>query len=289
MLLPALNLESRVLLLPGRLRGCLLTLAVCLFGILELAPVAVFAQAEEADVTAELGVKASGYVFNRRTNTFDSTVTLRSDTRSITAPVKLIVTNISAPTVSLANSSGTSEQGNPYVYIPLESGTLAKGQSTTVVLKFTNANRLAFTYSARVVASVGDIGRIVVFPPPSALPFDAIDALPSNPVTGRPILFEVADGSLELDTERTPIVAVGACMHWITSCYVPGERELDDCARSAPNCSTNTPWLEHNLCCPGSCFGQYKARRLAGVADSKALLDVYVTEGSCFPQYSGVR
>jgi hypothetical protein len=95
---------------------------------------------------------------------------------------------------------------------------------------------------------------------------------------------------MEVDTTvRNPVTAMASCVQWITSCMSPGARSADDCAVSAPACKTQTPWTEDNMCCPASCYTQYRASRVSGMTDQAAFLETYIDGGSCIPQYKGLR
>ncbi|MCQ1547606.1 MAG: hypothetical protein NOF05_02000 [Candidatus Accumulibacter phosphatis] len=248
-----------------------------------------WAQATQVDVTSQVTLTRSGYVYNRSTNTFDSTVRLSGQATSIPGPISYVITGIDPASVTLSNAAGTTPDGKPYVKVPVAAGGLEAGQSVSVVVKFANPSREKFSYTYQVLSRGTDIGKYVSFggPPPILA---ELDALPRDPDTGLPVLIGLAEGSLQVDaTLRDPITAVGACTGWITACLKPGERELDDCARSAPQCATNTPWLESSACCPAACFAQYRTARLAGMPQIATLMRVYVNDGSCFPQYKGRR
>jgi hypothetical protein len=248
------------------------------------------AYAEEIDVTTQLTATYTGYVLNRRTNTFDDKVTLSNPLFTIRAPIKYVITGIAPASVTLSNATGTTPDGKPFINVPVNGGALGPGQSTSVILKFANPGRVKFTYATQILGDVPSIGRQVEYSGPPPVPMDAINELPKNPNTGRPVLMALPQGSLEFDAHlRDPITAVGACTDWITSCLKPGERELDDCARSAPKCATNTPWEEGSACCPAACFEQYRITRLRGMPDDEALINVYVKDGVCFPEYKGLR
>lgn len=246
--------------------------------------------AQQVDVTNQVTLTRSGLVLNRSTNTFDSTVVITAKSNAIPAPISYVITGIAPASVTLANASGTTPGGMPFVNVPVNGGTLVAGQSATIVLKFANPSRVKFSFIDQVLGGAAEVGRIVQFVGPLPIPIAAIEALPRNPNTGRPIALSLPQGTLEVDvTRRDPITAVGACTNWIAACYEPGIRELDDCARSAPSCATETPWLESGACCPTACFAQYRSARLSGTTDLEALLRVYVRQGSCFPQYQGLR
>ena len=136
----------------------------------------------------------------------------------------------------------------------------------------------------------GDIGKDVIFGGPPPVNRAALNTLPKNPTTNRPTFIQLPEGSLEYDDSApTPVTAVGGCTNWVTACYQPGVRELDDCARSAPACATDKPWLESGLCCPKKCFSDYRVKRLSGIPDLDAFFEVYVMDGSCFPGFLGLR
>jgi hypothetical protein len=77
-------------------------------------------------------------------------------------------------------------------------------------------------------------------------------------------------------------------VQWITSCRSPN-RSIDDCALSVPSCKTSTPWMEDAMCCPASCYTKYKTSRIAGMAPLAAMLETYIDDGSCIPQFTGLR
>ena len=132
------------------------------------------------------------------------------------------------------------------------------------------------------------VGREVVFEGPTKIDPAVLDVLPKSD-EGRPILIEIPGARLEIDLERRdPITVLGNCTSWIAACVSPGERSIDDCARSAPVCETNTPWNEEKICCPTSCFEQYRTERLSGSEPIDALDKVYFMDASCFPDVTGL-
>lgn len=100
--------------------------------------------------------------------TFDTAATIRnvsSDT-TLTAPMTLVITGISAPGVTLVNKTGDTADGLPFVDVALPSGTLAPGATTdAVVLKFSSPRRAAFTFTASVRARLdtGSVGAWTKF------------------------------------------------------------------------------------------------------------------------------
>jgi beta-lactam-binding protein with PASTA domain len=106
------------------------------------------------DVTALVTITRSGLVYNRTTNTFDSLVTIKNSSASIlTGPLILAVNQITPLSVTLSNSTGLTSSGNPYVSLTVPAGGLSPGQSiSNVLLKFSNPNRVVFTFTNLVFA-----------------------------------------------------------------------------------------------------------------------------------------
>jgi hypothetical protein len=127
------------------------------------------------------------------------------------------------------------------------------------------------------------IGRSVTVAAPPPPPDPASIGLPLLPGGGY-LLNTTPDVQLVLRPElKDPVTAVGRCTRWIMHCLEPPTRTLDDCARSAPSCLTQTPWNEATDCCPVTCFTGYEALRKTGVAPLMALGRVYFEDGACFP------
>lgn len=130
------------------------------------------------------------------------------------------------------------------------------------------------------------IGRFVKYTPP---PLPDLGALKfPRTETGGIMLFPVdtgeSKGHIELREDlRDPLTTVGGCTRWIVSCVQPGNRSLDDCAKSAPHCATDKPWQEEAHCCPASCFESYASLRTEGIDPIASFDTVYFEDGSCFP------
>jgi hypothetical protein len=125
------------------------------------------------------------------------------------------------------------------------------------------------------------VGRPVAFEPPPPQDLNAL-GLPRQE-DGHLFVLAIPNASLAIDpTLRTPVTALGACTGWITSCVAPAARSLDDCARSAPPCTTDRPW-EESTCCPPACFDAYQTQRRAGAEPLAAFSTVYFRDASCFP------
>jgi len=109
------------------------------------------------DVTSRFAVAKSGLVLNRATNTFNSVVTLTNvSSATIKGSLVLLVSNVTAGSVTLANKSGQSAAGMPYLTLPMPAGGLATGAAIpNVVLAFSNPTRVAFTFSISVASMEG--------------------------------------------------------------------------------------------------------------------------------------
>jgi hypothetical protein len=134
--------------------------AFSLFATLELDCRAV---AQTVDVSGQVQVSSSGLVFNRTTYTFDSAVNLTNSLIPITEPIRLVLKSLLPTNVALANSSGSTAGGEPYINIGTPGASLAPGATApTAILKFNNPNSTPFTFQTQVFASVQPIvGRVV--------------------------------------------------------------------------------------------------------------------------------
>ena len=119
-----------------------------------------------ASVDGLVSVTFSGMLFNRATNTFDTRATITNvSAETLEAPMRLVVTDIdSTGTVTLANATGQTGEGDPVVDVALPTGELAPGGSVTALLKFANPTRARFTFITSVEAVVpsGDTEAPVV-------------------------------------------------------------------------------------------------------------------------------
>jgi hypothetical protein len=130
------------------------------------------------------------------------------------------------------------------------------------------------------------IGKRVQYTPPALPDLDALKLQQTE--SGGYMLFPVdsgeSQGHMEIQNDlRDPLTAVGACTRWVVGCVEPGQRSLDDCARSVPQCTSDRPWEEEAHCCPANCFDSYATVRESGVEPITAFDTVYFADGSCFP------
>lgn len=131
------------------------------------------------DLTSRFAVTKSGLVLNRATNTFNSVVTLTNVSGgTVKGPLVLLVSNVTAGSVTLANQSGQSAVGLPYLTVPVPAGGLAPGAAiSNVVLAFSNPTRVAFTFNLAVASMEG-----VLLPGPGSAP--AVSATTDLPEAG---------------------------------------------------------------------------------------------------------
>jgi hypothetical protein len=143
------------------------------------------------DVSAQVTVKKSGLVFNRTTNTFDSLVTITNSSATVlNGPLVLVISNLAPTTVTLVNPSGEDPSGNPFVNLTVPTGGLSPGTISSVLLKFNNPNRVAFSFMTMVAfrpgGSVTPDGSSIVFKTPAGTTVLTIPLLNQEVVTSTP-------------------------------------------------------------------------------------------------------
>jgi len=116
-----------------------------------------------AQTVDQVNVKTSGLVLNRTTKTFDCLATItNSSAAAINGPLLLVVSNITPSSVRLANFNGNDPSGNPYINVAVPTGGLLAGQSiSNVLLKFTNSNKVAFTFNSSAEISTAKLALSV--------------------------------------------------------------------------------------------------------------------------------
>ena len=124
--------------------------------VISLEPTVSLVQAAPSNVDNLVEVNFSGLVLNRTTNTFDTRVTIANTSdEALLAPMRLLVAGITPGDVTLANPSGQTEAGVPFVDVILPQGELAPGEKVdNVFLKFANPERVRFTFATDVEAVV---------------------------------------------------------------------------------------------------------------------------------------
>ena len=111
------------------------------------------------DVTAQVAFTFGGYYYNRRTRHFTQSVTItNTSTSAIVGPISLVLDDLSTG-VTLVNATGTTRRTgtstSPYIDILPAAGSLAPGQSVTILLEFDDPRLLSIFYTPRLLAGAG--------------------------------------------------------------------------------------------------------------------------------------
>ena len=104
--------------------------------------------AQMRNISTSVHVTASGLVYSHTSKEFTGTVTVTNNgAAAIPGPISLVITGLPG-TVTLDNSTGTlGLNGYPYIHA-LTSGSLNKGQSVSVPVRFRNPSMGAITFAA---------------------------------------------------------------------------------------------------------------------------------------------
>jgi YD repeat-containing protein len=167
-------------------------------------------------VTSQVAVVYTGSTLNRSSNTYDTQATLTNQSgTAIQTPIQLAISNISQPTVTLANPAGVLADGTPFVNIPVSDGTLSPAEVVKgILLKFNNPKRVKFTFSHNVLGvlpaanhpPVANPGGDTSAPVGQAVTLSALDSSDEDgdPLTYRWQLLEKPTSSnAQLDTNSS--------------------------------------------------------------------------------------
>lgn len=114
------------------------------------AALAAIAPPTVVDVTSNVKISQTGIRYDRRTGQFVQQVTVANITAGfISDPVSLVLDNLSS-NVTLANLDGTNSGGAPYVTLNTGGDGLAPGESTSILLQFSNPTFQSITYKPAV-------------------------------------------------------------------------------------------------------------------------------------------
>jgi len=167
--------------------------------------------------TLEILRQINGFAtFNPQTSLFEQTVRLTNGTTTTFSNVVIVVSNLPA-TVRLYNGSGTNAQGNPFVVV----GTLAPGNSVTLLLEYFSENRAPFAAPTLGIEFIA-----VTPPPPPAGTVAAIDRafmaangrfyIEWNSQAGRTYYVQYGDSPTgPWKTVFSPIIGTGFRIVWI--------------------------------------------------------------------------
>lgn len=117
--------------------------------------------ANATDVSSQVSITRSGFVYNRTTKMFVQNVTVKNvGSTTLSGPISLVLDSLSSD-ATLFNATGATSAvppaGSPYVNLTLAtSGTLAPSGSTTVPLQFNDPTSQGITYNTRVLAGSGN-------------------------------------------------------------------------------------------------------------------------------------
>ncbi len=91
---------------------------------------------------SQIEISRSGFLYNRQTDTFDATVTIRNTgSVPLAAPMKLVLESVKPVSVSLYNVYGKTALGKPYIEVPLPGFVVDPGKSVTVPVRFVNLGK----------------------------------------------------------------------------------------------------------------------------------------------------
>lgn len=103
---------------------------------------------------SQVEVSRSGFFYNRLTDTYDATVTIRNiSTLPLAAPMRLVLESVIPNSVSLYNIYGRTAQGKPYVEVPLAGYVLSPGRRVAVPVRFVKPGRavIGATFSIQAI------------------------------------------------------------------------------------------------------------------------------------------
>lgn len=116
---------------------------------------------------SQVQISRSGFLYNRQTDTFDTTVTIRNTgTLPLAAPMRLVLESVKPASVSLYNLYGKTAQGKPFVEVPLPGYVLDPGKSASVPVRFVNLGKTVTAASFSVQAEPLDpaaSARLTIF------------------------------------------------------------------------------------------------------------------------------
>ncbi len=110
------------------------------------------------DVTSQVSVFRGGFYYNRFTKRYSQTVTItNTGAAAISGPLSLALDNLTAVAAAVG-AAGTTQYapgpaGSPYVTV--QTGSLAAGATTSVLLQLTNTGSSQIDYTPRILAGPG--------------------------------------------------------------------------------------------------------------------------------------
>jgi hypothetical protein len=122
------------------------------------APNAVIAR-PALDVTAQLAISLVNSSLDPTTKRYEQTVTIKNTSgKAIVGPLSVVLDNLSGNAMLVHKTGITTRRArarSPYLDVTLENGVLDAGTSVTIQLAFTDPSSQPITYTARVLAGMG--------------------------------------------------------------------------------------------------------------------------------------
>lgn len=113
-----------------------------------------FFQLAAVEKTSTVEISRSGFVLNRLTNTFDSSLTIKNiGPHPLAPPFRVAIASISPKSVSLYNVHGKTEEGNPYVEVSLPNFKLEPLETISVPVRFVNLGKAVTEVDYYVLAN----------------------------------------------------------------------------------------------------------------------------------------
>ncbi len=134
----------------------------------------------EVNIDDKVSVTRSGLVYNRATNTFDTTLAIKNiSSQALDVPLAIVAANLSAPSVQLYGIEGYTSGGMPFV-TAFPSKYLDPNETIRdIVLRFKNPNKVSFTFQVAVYNQLTEEQYGVLLPgTPSAPAVSATYDLP---------------------------------------------------------------------------------------------------------------
>jgi len=112
------------------------------------------AQYDVPSIDADVQVSFSGLVFDRLSNTFDTTATImNTSTQTLTGELSFVLPSITPTSVTLQNAACLTPNGQPVLLDSFPAAGLGPGQSLPpLLLQFSNPAQVGFTYTHTVLA-----------------------------------------------------------------------------------------------------------------------------------------
>ena len=111
------------------------------------------ANSAQTNVSSSFAIKASGFVLNRSSGTFNSTVTLTNTSASTFSSLWFVVSNLPNG-VSVANAYTTNANGAYQILVSLTNGQLGPGGSASLVVQLTNPNKVGVSPAYSVLGLI---------------------------------------------------------------------------------------------------------------------------------------